>query len=65
MSDGGPPAPAGLTQETRARDSDYSEPEHTDVHKWLSRMLELLQDAVMVLLTVTLLGLALVFLWRV
>jgi uncharacterized membrane protein (DUF373 family) len=58
-------APGGVTRETRARASDYSKPEHTDVHNKGSRVLELLQDGVVVLLNVTLLGMALVFLYRV
>jgi uncharacterized membrane protein (DUF373 family) len=48
-----------------ARAPRYSKPEHTDVHDKGSRLMELLQDLVVVLLTVTVLGLALVFLWRV
>jgi uncharacterized membrane protein (DUF373 family) len=52
-------------EQYNARASRYSKPEHTDVHDMGSRLLELLQDLVVVLLTITLLGLALVFLWRV
>jgi uncharacterized membrane protein (DUF373 family) len=48
-----------------ARASSAPEPEHTDVHDKGSRLIELLQDVVAVLLAVTLLGLAFVFLWRV
>jgi uncharacterized membrane protein (DUF373 family) len=47
------------------RASSSPEAEHTDVHDKGSRLIELLQDVVVLLLTVTLLGLALVFLWRV
>ena len=39
--------------------------EHTDVHDRGSRLMELLQDAVVVLLNVTLLGMGFVFLYRV
>lgn len=57
----------GLGEKARddARASRYSKSEHTDVHDKGSRLMELLQDLVVVLLTITLLGLALVFLWRV
>lgn len=48
-----------------ARASSAPEPEHTEVHDKGSRLIELLQDVVVALLAVTLLGLALVFLWRV
>jgi uncharacterized membrane protein (DUF373 family) len=54
-----------LTGETWSRASDYAEPAHTDVHNKGSRLMELLQDIVVVLLNLTLLGMAFVFLYRV
>jgi uncharacterized membrane protein (DUF373 family) len=54
-----------LTEKTYARASRSLEPEHTDVHNRGSRLLELLQDAVVILLNVTLLGMGFVFLYRV
>ena len=42
-----------------------SEPEHTDVHRIGSRLMELLQDVAVLLLNVTLLGMGFVFLYRV
>jgi uncharacterized membrane protein (DUF373 family) len=63
VSDGDVRGHAGLTREARA--PEYAEPEHTDVHERGSRVLELLQDAVVVLLNVTLLGMGFVFLYRV
>ena len=55
-----------LTEDALARAPDYfAGPEHTDVHDRGSRLMELLQDAVVVLLNVTLLGMGFVFLYRV
>jgi uncharacterized membrane protein (DUF373 family) len=54
-----------LTEDTWSRASDYAEPAHTDVHNKGSRLMELLQDVVVVLLNLTLLGMAFVFLYRV
>ena len=44
---------------------EYPAAKHTEVHDKGSRWIELLQDLVVVLLAITLLGLALMFLWRV
>lgn len=63
--DGGARGPVDLTEESYARASDYAKPEHTYVHDRGSLPMELLQDAVVVLLNVTLLGMGLVFLYRV
>ena len=52
------------TEETHARALDYMEPEHTDVHHRGSRLMELLQDVVVALLNVMLLGMGFVFLYR-
>jgi len=52
------------TEKTHARALDYTEPEHTDVHHRGSRLMELLQDVVVVLLNVMLLGMGFVFLYR-
>jgi uncharacterized membrane protein (DUF373 family) len=49
----------------RARAPYYAGPEHTDIHDRGSRLMELLQDGVVVLLNVTLLGMGFVFLYRV
>jgi uncharacterized membrane protein (DUF373 family) len=49
----------------RARAPYYADPEHTDIHDRGSRLMELLQDGVVVLLNVTLLGMGFVFLYRV
>src|ERR671910_1158715 len=57
--------PGGVTRETRARAPYYADPEHTDIHDRGSRLMELLQDGVVVLLNVTLLGMGFVFLYRV
>lgn len=54
-----------LNEETYAGTPDYRGPEHTDVHDRGSHLMELLQDVVVVLLSMTLLGMALVFLYRV
>jgi uncharacterized membrane protein (DUF373 family) len=62
---GGARIPVEPTEETHARVSDYAEPAHTDVHDKGSRLMELLQDAMVVLLNVTLLGMGFVFLYRV
>ena len=53
------------TEKTHARAPHSLEPEHTDVHYRASRTMELLQDTVVILLAVTLLGLAFAFLWEV
>ena len=71
---GGPKASPGAIEGTRTGAPDrpgapdggrYPEPQHTDVHDRLGRAMEILEDAVVVLLSVTLLALALVFMWRV
>jgi uncharacterized membrane protein (DUF373 family) len=49
----------------RARAPYYADPEHTDIHDRGSRLMKLLQDGVVVLLNVTLLGMGCVFLYRV
>lgn len=61
--DGGARGRVDLTQKTYAL--GYAEPEHTDVHDRGSRLMELFQDVVVVLLNVTLLGMGFVFLYRV
>jgi len=61
--DGGASGPADLTEETYTPDN--ARPEHTNVHLIGSRLMELLQDAVVVLLNVTLLGMGFVFLYKV
>ena len=61
MNDGG----SRVEPKREARVPYYAEPEHTDVHDRGSRLMELLQDSVVVLLNVTLLGMSLVFLYRV
>ena len=43
----------------------FRRPEHTDVHRIGSRLMELLQDVAVLLLNVTLLGMGFVFLYRV
>ena len=53
--DGGARGSVDLTEEIYT--PDYERPEHTDVHLIESRLMELLQDAVVVLLNVTLIGL--------
>jgi uncharacterized membrane protein (DUF373 family) len=63
--DGGARGPVDLTEEGYARAPDYAVPEHTDVHRIGNRLMELMQDAVVVLLNVTLLGMGFVFLYRV
>lgn len=65
MSDEGARSSIDLSEEGYARAPDYAEPEHTDVHRIGNRLMELLQDAVVVLLNVTLLGMGFVFLYRV
>jgi uncharacterized membrane protein (DUF373 family) len=55
----------GVPENTWSRASDYAEPAHTDVHNKGSRLMELLQDVVVVLLNLTLLGMSFVFLYRV
>ena len=54
-----------LPEEVYGRAPEYAEPEHTDVHHRMSRWLELLEDALVVLVTVTLLALGLMLLWIV
>jgi uncharacterized membrane protein (DUF373 family) len=54
-----------LTEEAYARAADSAGPEHTDVHRIGSRLVELLQDVAVLLLNVTLLGMGFVFLYRV
>ena len=61
MNDGG----SRVEPKREARVPYYAEPEHTDVHRIGSRLMELLQDAVVVLLSVTLFGMGFVFLYRV
>jgi uncharacterized membrane protein (DUF373 family) len=64
--DGDARSPQNLTEDALARALDYfAGSEHTDVHDKGSRLMELLQDAVVVLLKVTLLGMSFVFLYRV
>jgi uncharacterized membrane protein (DUF373 family) len=64
--DGDARSPMNLTEDALTRAPDYfAGPEHTDVHDRGSRLMELLQDAVVVLLNVTLLGMGFVFLYRV
>ena len=63
--DGGLRGRVNLTKGPYARAPYYAEPEHTDVHDRGSRLMELLQDAVVVLLNATLLGMSFVFLYRV
>jgi uncharacterized membrane protein (DUF373 family) len=63
--DGGERSPVDLSEEAYARAPDYAGPEHTDVHRIGSRLMELLQDAAVVVLNVTLLGMGFVFLYRV
>ena len=63
--DGGERSPVDLSEEAYARAPDYAGPEHTDVHRMGSRLMELLQDAAVVVLNVTLLGMGFVFLYRV
>ena len=65
MSSGDVRGRSGLARGAYARAPEYAEPEHTDVHERGSRVLELLQDTVVVLLNVTLLGMGFVFLYRV
>jgi uncharacterized membrane protein (DUF373 family) len=62
---GGERSPVDLSEEAYARAPDYAGPEHTDVHRIESRLMELLQDAAVVVLNVTLLGMGFVFLYRV
>jgi uncharacterized membrane protein (DUF373 family) len=62
--DGGARGHVNLNEKSDAR-APGSAPEHTDVHNKGSRLLELLQDAVVILLNITLLGMAFVFLYRV
>jgi hypothetical protein len=57
--------PDDLTEEAYARAADSAGPEHTDVHRIGSRLVELLQDVAVLLLNVTLLGMGFVFLYRV
>lgn len=57
--------PAGPTRGSGAGAPGFAEPQHTDVHDRGNRLLELSQDAMVVLLNVTLLGMGFVFLWRV
>jgi len=47
--DGGVRGRVDLTKETYAQAPYYAEPEHTDVHDRGSRLMEILQDAVVVL----------------
>lgn len=47
------------------RDADDAKAEHVNVYNKLNRFMELLQDVVVMMLTVTLLGLAFMFLLRV
>src|SRR5215207_9958816 len=61
----GSKAPDDLSEQVYAPALSTPEPEHTEVHRRLSRPLEHLQDAVVILLTITLFGLAFMFLWRV
>jgi uncharacterized membrane protein (DUF373 family) len=61
VNDGG----SRVGRKERARAPYYADPEHTDIHDRGSRLMELLQDGVVVLLNVTLLGMGLVFLYRV
>jgi uncharacterized membrane protein (DUF373 family) len=61
VNDGG----SRVEPKREARVPYYAEPEHTDVHDRGSRLMELLQDVVVVLLNLTLLGMAFVFLYRV
>jgi len=63
VSDGDVRELTRLTWDARARAPRYAE--HTDVHERDSRVLELLQDALVVLLNVTLLGMGFVFLYTV
>jgi uncharacterized membrane protein (DUF373 family) len=63
--DGGARGRVDLTKETHAWAVRSPEPEHTDVHDRGSRLMELLQDVVVVQLNVTLLGMGFVFLYRV
>jgi hypothetical protein len=63
--DGGERSPVDLSEEAYARAPDYAGPEHTDVHRIGSRLMELLQDVAVLLLNVTLLGMNFVFLYRV
>ena len=58
-------SPVDLTEEDYARAADSAGPEHTDVHRLGSRLMELLQDVAVLLLNVTLLGMGFVFLYRV
>ena len=71
---GGPKASPGAIEGTRAgalerpgapNGGRHPDPQHTDVHDRLGRAMEILEDAVVVLLSITLLALALVFMWRV
>src|SRR5829696_1413601 len=62
---GGERSPVDLSEEAYARAPDYAGPEHTDVHRMGSPLIELLQDAAVVVLNVTLLGMGFVFLYRV
>src|SRR5215204_7122551 len=62
---GGERSPVDLSEEAYARAPDYVGPEHTDVHRMGSPLIELLQDAAVVVLNVTLLGMGFVFLYRV
>jgi uncharacterized membrane protein (DUF373 family) len=57
--------PDDLTEEAYARAADSAGPEHTDVHRIGSRLVELLQDVAVLLLNVTLLGLGFVLLYKV
>jgi hypothetical protein len=52
----------GLREESYT--PDYARAEHTDVHDSGIRLIELLQDVVVVVLNVTLLAMAFVFLYR-
>ena len=61
MNDGG----SRVGPKREARVPYYADPEHTDIHDRGSRLMELLQDGVVVLLNVTLLGMGFVFLYRV
>ena len=58
-------SPDDLTEEDYARAADSAGPEHTDVHRLGSRLVELLQDVAVLLLNLTLLGMGFVFLYRV
>ena len=58
-------SPDDLTEEDYARAADSAGPEHTDVHRLGSRLVELLQGVAVLLLNLTLLGMGFVFLYRV